>query len=96
MIAGGSVRRQAPQHIRQDAAIVEVVDFILRIDAGKQRHVLGAAILEGNGGRHLLARFDRGKSLDRHGFRPVEAQRLPASTYPESSFRRRPPLLIPI
>src|SRR5215212_11202406 len=47
--AARRLRRQLPQHVMQDAAVLEVVELVERIDAADQRHPFEPAI-----GRHDL------------------------------------------
>src|SRR5688572_26466068 len=67
--------REIAQHVLQDAAVPEVFEFVDRIDAAEDRHVLHRAVAIGDAGRHLLARADLLQPVDRHRLVALEAER---------------------
>ena len=53
-----SVLRQTSQHILQDFAVAKIIDFVLRLDAAKNRHVFRLSILPVDHQRQRHARLD--------------------------------------
>ena len=54
-----ALRHQLPEHIRQDAAMPEVVDLDRRVDPDDDGHVELLAALPRDGKRRLLPRLER-------------------------------------
>src|SRR6185437_3176029 len=56
MSASKASRRQLPDHVLQDAAILEIFELVKRIDAADQRRSFAASVGEPDLGFKLLAR----------------------------------------
>src|SRR5262245_30359093 len=75
--------RQIAQHILQDPAVPEVVEFVQRIDAADHRHVLHGPVAERDPGIHLLARLDAVQTIDRDRLVALQLERSPGSAFLE-------------
>src|SRR6516162_7698427 len=82
---GALARHQMPQHVVQYAAVLEIVEFVERIDAANERDTLEAAIGGDDLGDHALARLDLAmQPADRHLFVAPETERLPGCAFLEA------------
>src|SRR4051794_14974705 len=67
--AANTLRREMAQHVLQDAAILEVIEFVERIDAAEQRNALECAVRSDDFGDQPLARLQiTVQAADRHRF----------------------------
>ena len=66
------------QHVLQNAAVLEVIEFVERIDAADQRYALEPAVGGDDLGDQPLMRLQFAvQPADRHLFVALEADRLP-------------------
>src|SRR5713101_6600103 len=73
-----SRRHQLPQHVLQDAAVLEVVELVQRIDAANHWNALEAAVGGDDLGDHALARLDLAvQPADGHLLVATQPERLP-------------------
>src|SRR5262245_15194791 len=78
-------RNQMPQHVVQNAAVLEIIEFVERIDAANERDTLEASIGGDDLGDHALARLDLAvQPADRHLFVAPETERLPGCAFLEA------------
>src|ERR1700693_5929722 len=79
-----------PEHVMQDAAVLEIIELFQRIDAGDQRYALEGAVEPDDFRDQALMRFElAGDAADRHRLVAPDAERLPRRALLEH--QRQPP-----
>src|ERR1700724_1663075 len=74
--------RELPQHVLRDAAVLEVLQLVERIDPAHQRHALERSIGTDDLGNHALVRLEIAvQAADRHLLAALETQRLPRRAF---------------
>src|SRR5436305_11372198 len=82
--AATTSRRQMPQYVLQDAAVLEVIELIEGIDAAHQRNALERAVRRDDFGDQPLARLQISvQAADRHRLVPFEPKRMPRGAFLE-------------
>src|SRR5262245_31238619 len=79
--------RQVAQDVLQDAPVLEIVQFVERIDAANQRNTLQSAVGRDDFGEHALARFDLAmQPADGNLLVTPETKRLPGGSFLEAQW----------